>query len=133
MIISRSIHVVANSIISFFFKVVYRESLGVGSLSLPRVFFLIIKKMYLFLAVLGLCCSVGSSPCGEGGYSSLRCVGCLLRWLLLLQSTGLWGVQASVVAQAPEHRLRSWAHGLCCSAGFGFFLDQGLNPYLLHW
>ena len=44
MIMSRSIHVVANSIISFFFKVVYRESLGVGSLSLPQVFFLIIKK-----------------------------------------------------------------------------------------
>ena len=30
MIMSRSIHVVANSIISFFFKVVYRESLVEG-------------------------------------------------------------------------------------------------------
>ena len=48
-------------------------------------FFLI----YLFLASLGLrCCTPAFSSCCKGGYSSLRCVGFPLRWLLLLQSTG---------------------------------------------
>ena len=44
----------------------------------------------LFLAVLGLsCCTQAFSSCGErGGYSSLRCAGFSLRWLLLLRSTG---------------------------------------------
>ena len=52
--------------------------------------------MYLFLAALGLrCCVRAFSSCGDGGYSSLWCVGfslwCAgfsLRWLLLLQSMG---------------------------------------------
>ena len=45
--------------------------------------------MYLFLAALGLrCCAQAFSSCGEGGYSSLWCVGFSLWWLLLLWSTG---------------------------------------------
>ena len=42
-----------------------------------------------FLAVLGLlCCAWAFSSCGERGYSSLRCAGFSLRWLLLLWSMG---------------------------------------------
>ena len=45
--------------------------------------------IYLFLAVLGLCCCARAfSSCGERGYPSLWYVGFSLRWLLLLQSTG---------------------------------------------
>ena len=48
--------------------------------------------LYLFLAVLGLCCCVQAfSSCGE------QCTGFSLRWLLLIQGTGLKGVRASVV------------------------------------
>ena len=46
-----------------------------------------------------------------------------------------WGAQASVVG-AP--RLQSTgpvavAQGLSCLKSSGIFLDQRLNPYLLHW
>ena len=53
-------------------------------------FFFFIYLIYLFLAVLGLCCCVQAfSSCSEsGGYSSLWCAGFSLRWLLLLRSTG---------------------------------------------
>ena len=45
--------------------------------------------LFLFLAVLGLhCCARAFSSCGERGYSSLRCMGFSLWWLLLLRSTG---------------------------------------------
>ena len=44
----------------------------------------VLFKIYLFLAVLGLRCCARAS----GGYSSLRCVGFSLRWLLLLRSMG---------------------------------------------
>ena len=53
-------------------------------------FFLLI---YLFIFIFGcigslLLCMGFSLVEGSGGYSSLRCVGFSLRWLLLLQSTG---------------------------------------------
>ena len=78
-----------------------------------------------FLAVPGssLPCVRGLSLVAEsGGYSSLQYVGFSLQWLLLLRSMGS----------------RAWAsvfvvHGLSCSAACGVFLDQGLNPYPLHW
>ena len=45
--------------------------------------------IYLFLAVLGLLCCTGFSLVAEfGDYSQLQCAGFLLRWRLLLQSTG---------------------------------------------
>lgn len=45
--------------------------------------------LYLFLAVLDLCCCTWAfSSCGEGGYSFLWCMGVPLQWPLLLQSTG---------------------------------------------
>ena len=52
-------------------------------------FFFLNLFIYLFLAALGLCCCVRAfSSCSERGYSSLRCVGFSLRWLLLLLSMG---------------------------------------------
>ena len=78
----------------------------------------------------------------SGGYSSLRCAGFPLRWLLLLQSTGSrrvgfssCGSRSSVVV---AHGLWSAgsvlvAHGLSYSAACGIFPDQGLNPCPLHW
>ena len=66
----------------------------------------------------------------SGDYSSLRCAGFSLWWLLLVRSTGSrrvgfssCGTWASVVV----------AHGLSCSAVCGIFLDQGSNPCPLHW
>ena len=40
------------------------------------------------------------------------------------------GARAPVV---PARGLRSCGHGLSCSGARGIFLDQGLNPCLLHW
>ena len=52
-------------------------------------FFFIYFLFYLFLTALGLCsCARAFSGCGEGGSSSLQCVGFSLWWLLLLWSTG---------------------------------------------
>ena len=45
--------------------------------------------IYLFLAVLGLCCCTGFSPVvTSGGYSLLQCSGFSLWWLLWWQSMG---------------------------------------------
>ena len=46
--------------------------------------------IYLFLAVLGLCCCARafSLVAASEGYSSLRCAGFSLRWLLLLRCMG---------------------------------------------
>ena len=72
--------------------------------------------IYLFLAVFGLrCCARAFSSCGEWGlllvavrghYSSLRCTGFSLRWLLLLWSTGFRHVGFSNCGtRALERRL----------------------------
>ena len=65
--------------------------------------------IYLFLAVLGLAVRMFSLVAVSEGYSSLRCVGVSLQWLLLLRSMGSrhagfssCGTRASVVV----------AHGL---------------------
>ena len=51
--------------------------------------FKIIFKIYLFLAVLGLCCCMGFSLIAVSrGYSSLHCTGFLLQGLVLLRRTG---------------------------------------------
>ena len=53
-------------------------------------FFFIDLFIYLFLAALGLRCCTRAFflVAASGGYSSLRCTGLSLRWLLLLRSTG---------------------------------------------
>ena len=57
-----------------------------------------------------------------GGHSSSRCVGLSLSRPLLLRSTGSRRAGSVVVA-----------HGPSCSAAYGTFPDQGLNPCPLHW
>ena len=77
----------------------------------------------LFLALLGLCsCVRAFSRCGEQ-----RLLFVVVRRRLI--------VVASLVA---EHGLRNMAsgvvaHGFSCPMACGIFLDQGLNPYPLHW
>ena len=86
---------------------------------------------WVFVAACGLCLVAAS-----GGYSSLRCAGFALRWLLLLWSTGSrhagfssCGTWASVVVDRGLQSTGSVvvAHGLSCSAACGIFPDQGLN------
>ena len=83
-------------------------------------------KMYLFLAVLGLCCWMQASSrasCGEQGLFSSCCV------------------QAShcgVVSGCGARALGSWvsvvvAHGLSCPTTCGIFPDQELNLCPLPW
>ena len=65
---------------------------------------------WVFIAARGL-----SLVASSGGYSSLRCTGFSLRWLLLLRSTGSRRAGSVVVAHgvsscgscAVEHRLSS--------------------------
>ena len=54
----------------------------------------------------------------------------------------LWGARVSVVAacglrghgsHALQLGLNSCGKQACCSEACGIFLDQGSNPYLLHW
>ena len=84
----------------------------------------------LFLAVLVFAAARGLSlAAASGGYSSLRCAGFSLRWLLLLRSTGSRHVGSVAVA----HGLWSAAsvveaHGLSCSVACGILPDQGSNP-----
>ena len=89
------------------------------SLLLCRLFFTCCKRVCSLVAVHGLLIVVVS----------------------LVAEYGLYSAQASVVSacvlsswssQAPEHRL-SLAHGLHCSTACGILLDQGSNPYLMHW
>ena len=80
-----------------------------------RVF--IILFIYLFLAVLGLCCCLGFSlVMASGGHSSFWCPRLLLQWLLFSWGMGSTRVRASVVAAHElsscslpvlEHRLSS--------------------------
>ena len=121
----------------------YLIYLNCGDMSyIPLQFFKINLFIYfwlhwVFVAVRGL-----SLVAASGGYSSLRCAVFSLRWLLLLWSTGsrragfsICGTRASVIV---AHGLQSAgsvvvAHGLSCSAAYGIFPDQGLNPCPLHW
>ena len=73
--------------------------------------------MYLFMAVLGLCCCVGFSLGTEkGGYSPVAVQGLLIAVASLVAEHGLWGSWALVVVVhrlsscsscAQEHRLNS--------------------------
>ena len=106
--------------------------------------------MYIFLAVLGLCCcSWAFSSCGERELLFVAVRGLLIAVASLvaehgLQVPGLQQLQhvGSVVAAPGLQGLRASvvvacglqsvglvvvAHGLRCSAVSGIFLDQGLN------
>ena len=95
----------------------------------PRV----IAFIYLFLAVLGLCCCTGllSLVAVSGGYSLAACFS--LTWLLLLWSSGSRRVSfSSCGSQALDTGSIVVAHRLSCSEACGIFPDQGSNPWLLH-
>ena len=74
----------------------------------------------------------------SGGYSSLRCTGFSLQWLLFsCCGARALGARASVVVARGLHLL--WRAGsvvvacsLSCSAACGIFLDQGSNTCPLH-
>ena len=99
---------------------------------------------WVFVAARGLSLIVLSR-----GYSSLRCAGFSLRWLLLFRNTGsrrvsfsscgtraqqFWLVGSVVVARGLQSTGSVVvAHGLSCSAACGIFPDQGSNPCPLHW
>ena len=87
------------------------------------VFFLINLFIYylwlcwVFVSVRGL-----SPVAASGGHSSSRWAGLSLSRPLLLRSTGSRRAGSAIVA-----------HGPSCSAAYGIFPDQGLNPCPLHW
>ena len=72
--------------------------------------------LFLFLVVLGLCCCSDFSLGKQELLSS--CDTQASRW-----GGFLCGAQASVVV----------VHGLSCPSTRGIFLDQRLNPCVLHW
>ena len=87
------------------------------------LFYFILFYLFIFGCVGSLLLCAGFSlVAASGGYSSLRCAGFSLRWLLLFGARAL-GAWASAVA----------ARGLCCSAACGVLPDQGSNPRPLHW
>ena len=83
----------------------------------------VLKKMYLFLAVLGLrCCAGFFSSCSEWG---------------LLSGCGAWASHCRGFswcgAQALGARTSlAVVHRISCSTACGIFLTQGLYPGLLH-
>ena len=62
------------------------------------------------------------------GYSSLRCAGFSLQWLLSLWNTGSRHMGVGDCADSAVA-----AHGLSCSMACEIFPDQGLNPCPLPW
>ena len=94
----------------------------------------------LFLALLGLHCCLGFSLVAvHRGYSLSQCAGFSLHGDLPadFSSRRAWAPGCTCFStsssQVLEHKLSSHFHGLSCSAVCGNFLDQGSNPWLLHW
>ena len=94
------------------------------------------KKIYLFLAALGLrCCAWAFSSCSEWGLLFVAVCGLLsLRWLLLLQSRGSRCAGfSSCGIRALELRLSSCGTQASLLIACGIFPDRGSNPCPLHW
>ena len=102
-----------------------------------------LKKINLFILFIYFwLCLVFVAACGlslvaeSGGYSSLRCMGFPLRWLLLLQSTGSRHEGSVVVARglslcvslALEHRLSSCGARAQLLRGMWDLPRPGLEP-----
>ena len=101
--------------------------------SLFLIFYFIFIYVWLhwvFVAVHGLSLIVAS-----GGYSSLRCAGFSLRWLLLLRSTGSRHAGfSSCGSWAVERRLSSCGTQAQLLCGmWDLPPDQRSNPFPLHW
>ena len=103
----------------------------------------IVYIYYLFSTVLGLSCCVGFSiVVASGGYSQFVVQGLLIAVASLVVEQGLQGAGASEVeahglsgfhSWALDYTLNSLAHRLSCSVAGRIFLDQGWNPWVLHW
>ena len=94
----------------------------VCTISLNFFFFFFNKFIFLWLCWVFVSVRGLSLVAASGGYSSSRCAGFSLSWLLLLRSTGSRCAGSVVVL-----------HGLSCSAACGILPDQGSNPCSLHW
>ena len=99
------------SFFNFIFVGNWELSLSACVFNLLSIIYILIDFIYLFIGYIGSSIAVHglSLVVASGGYSSLRCKGFSLQWLLLLQSTGFrsagfssCGTRASVVV----------AHGL---------------------
>ena len=86
--------------------------------------FLFFKFIYLWLRWVFVAARRLSLVAVSGGYSSLRCTGFSLRWLLVSEH----GLQSRRLQQLWHAGSVVVAHGLSCSAACGIFPDQGLNP-----
>ena len=99
--------------------------------------FAIFLKIYLSLAVLSFCCYTGLSLVAASGGCSLAAVHELL--IAVTSTAAEHGLQGARASAAVAPRLRSTklsvlvGYGLSCSTVCGIFLDQGLDPCLLHW
>ena len=92
--------------------------------------------IYLFLAVMGLCCCMDFSPAGASRGYSVVVVVVLVHWLCHGFSYGTpilkhkdfssWDFQALEDSEVVVHRLS-------CSVARGSFLDLGSNWCVLHW
>ena len=79
---------------------------------------------WVFVAARGL-----SLVAASGGYSSLRCAGFSLRWLLLLRSTGSRRAGfSSCGSRAPERRLSSCGPRALLLRGMSDLPGPGLEP-----
>ena len=97
-------------------------------------FFIIFFTFYFWLRWVFVAARGLSVVAMSGGYSSLRCAGFSLWWLLLWRSTGSRHVGSVVVVRGLQSAGSVVvAHGLSCSAACGIFPDQGSNPCPLHW
>ena len=86
----------------------------------------------LFLAVLGLhCCAVFSLVSASGGSSLVVVCGLLVTVASLVVEHWLQDEQLQFLGSLQ--RLQVVTTWLSCSTVCGIFLDQGLNPCLLHW
>ena len=96
---------------------------ALASLLTPCCILSFFFKIYLFMAVLGLCfCARAFSTCGKRGPLFIAVRGPLTIRPLLLRSTGSRRAGSVVVA-----------HGPSCSVACGIFPDRGPNPCPLHW
>lgn len=95
-------------------------------------FFLKIVYLLMFGALGHRCFPWTFSVAASRSYSSWWCSGFLLRWLLLLWSTGA-RAPAAAVLWAQIHGLSSCGTRLGCSAACGIFVNEGSNLYPLHW
>ena len=85
---------------------------------------LLLKNVYLFLVVLGLCCCIQAfSSCSEQGLLFSR-----VAWTSHCDGFSCYGAQTPGCLGSAAA-----ACGISCSTAYGIFPQQGSNPCPLHW